>query len=349
MRLGIIARSDNTGLGNQTRELVNMLNPNKILLIDSTKFNKNKQHPEWYQGHDIIMTNFGFPKRGEIKQFLDGLDIVFSCETFYSSMFVDMARNLKIKTVLQYNYEFLVNVQNKEESLPDVFVAPSVWQIETMIKMFGDEVKIIHLPPPTSVDLFKIPRDENLSRFHSRLLHVGGKQAARDRNGTNTVFEMLKYSKEDYELVVTSQTEFENEVLDSRVVLLKQNIKNRENLYFGFDGMILPRRYAGLCLPMNEALMSAMPVFMTDLSPNNKILPERWLVPATQTGQFKAKSIINVYSANPKHLAELVDNYMRMTRKKQLKMKNQAFEIANSTFSVEVLKDKYLNLFESLM
>ena len=36
MRLGIIARSDNTGLGNQTRELVNMLNPNKILLINSS-------------------------------------------------------------------------------------------------------------------------------------------------------------------------------------------------------------------------------------------------------------------------------------------------------------------------
>ena len=35
MRLGIIARSDNTGLGNQTRELVNMLSPDKILLIDS--------------------------------------------------------------------------------------------------------------------------------------------------------------------------------------------------------------------------------------------------------------------------------------------------------------------------
>ena len=35
MRLGIIARSDNTGLGNQTRELVNMLNPDKILLINS--------------------------------------------------------------------------------------------------------------------------------------------------------------------------------------------------------------------------------------------------------------------------------------------------------------------------
>ena len=30
MRLGIIARSDNTGLGNQTRELINRLNPSKL-------------------------------------------------------------------------------------------------------------------------------------------------------------------------------------------------------------------------------------------------------------------------------------------------------------------------------
>ena len=40
MKLGIIARCDNTGLGNQTRELVKMLNPDKILLIDSYSFNK---------------------------------------------------------------------------------------------------------------------------------------------------------------------------------------------------------------------------------------------------------------------------------------------------------------------
>ena len=47
MRLGIIARSDNTGLGNQTRELVDMLKPDKILLINSSFFNQNRQHPEW--------------------------------------------------------------------------------------------------------------------------------------------------------------------------------------------------------------------------------------------------------------------------------------------------------------
>ena len=41
MRLGIIARSDNSGLGNQTRELVNMLNPTKIMLINSISFNNS--------------------------------------------------------------------------------------------------------------------------------------------------------------------------------------------------------------------------------------------------------------------------------------------------------------------
>jgi hypothetical protein len=32
MRLGIIARSDNTGLGNQTKELVDMLKPDKDIV-----------------------------------------------------------------------------------------------------------------------------------------------------------------------------------------------------------------------------------------------------------------------------------------------------------------------------
>ena len=83
MRLGIIARSDNTGLGNQTIELVKMLNPDKILLINSQFFNNNKQHPEWYKGYNVIQTVKGMPKTSEIIAFLEGLDVVISCETFY--------------------------------------------------------------------------------------------------------------------------------------------------------------------------------------------------------------------------------------------------------------------------
>lgn len=348
MNLGMIVRCDNTGLGNQTRELVKMLNPRKVLIIDSTSFNKNKQNFEWYEEYDQAITRFGFPKRGEIISFLRDLDVVFSCETFYSSMFIDIARDIGVKTILQYNYEFLVNIERKDESLPDVLVAPSLWKFEEMKTMFGDQAKLIHLPPPTDIQLFNKTRNENMSRTHNRILHVAGKKAARDRNGTDTVLEMLKYSKEDYNLIITSQTELEGRPRDARVSFRHQNIKNREDLYAGYDAMILPRRYAGLCLPMNEALISGLPVFMTNLSPNNQVLPKEWLIDAEKTGEFRAKSIIDVYSGDPKQLAKLIDNYIGMRKKDQMQMKQKALDIGIESFSPEILKDKYLELFDSL-
>lgn len=348
MRLGIIVRCDNTGLGNQTRELVKMLKPRKVLIIDSTKFNKNKQHFEWYENYDNTVTRFGFPKRGEIISFLKDLDVVLSCETFYSSMFVDIARDMGVKTVLQYNYEFLVNMEHKSESLPDVLLAPSLWNFDKMQTTFGDQARLIHLPPPTEIKLFDRARNENMAKMHNRILHVAGKKAARDRNGTDTVLEMLKYSQEDYNLVITSQTEFEGRPKDPRVSFLYQNLKDRQDLYYGFDAMVLPRRYAGLCLPMNEALISGLPVFMTDLSPNNQILPKEWLVDAEKIGEFRAKSIIDVYEGDPKQLAKLIDNFINMKKKDKIKLKEQALDIGVGSFSPEVLKDKYIELFNSL-
>jgi glycosyltransferase involved in cell wall biosynthesis len=348
MRLGIIARSDNTGLGNQTRELVKMLNPDKILLIDSSFFNKNLQHPEWYEGYDYTITRVGFPKRGEILKFLNELDVVLSCETFYSSMFVDLARDAKVKTVLQYNYEFLVNLQNPQESVPDFFIAPSTWNIKIMQESFPD-TKIVLLPPPTDTQLFQKATDCNLKSIHNSILHIAGKRAARDRNGTDTVLQMLRYSKEDYNLVITSQTEFENRPRDPRLIIRESNIKNREDLYVGHDAMILPRRYAGLCLPMNEALLSALPVFMTNLSPNNNILPEKWLIGAKQIGQFRAKSIIDVHEGDPEQLAKLIDRYMGMRRKDKMKEKREALQIGLERFSPEILKQQYLDLFNSII
>ena len=348
MRLGIIARCDNTGLGNQTRELVKMLNPSKILVIDSSHFNKNKQNLDWYSEYDYSVTRFGFPKRGEIASFLKDLDVVLSCETFYSSLFIDMAIDANVKTVLQYNYEFLLNIEQKHAPLPDVLLAPSMWNFDKMQQMFGDKTRLIYLPPPTDVHLFDKVRNNNLSRTHNRILHVGGKQAARDRNGTSTVFEMLKYSREDYTLVVTSQTEIDAKPRDPRLSYSFNNIRNREDLYNGFDAMILPRRYAGLCLPMNEALISGLPVFMTNLSPNNYILPEDWLISAEKISEFKAKSLIDVYAGDPKELAKLIDNFVSLRKRDQLKMKEQALEIGITNYSHEALKDKYLELFDSL-
>ena len=251
MRLGIIARCDNTGLGNQTKELVKMLNPDKILLIDSYSFNNNKQYPQWYDGYNVIKTVKGMPRTNEVLSFLDGIDVVISCETFYHLDFIDIARKRNIKTILQYNYELFGNLVHPEWLLPDVLLSPSSWNIDVVKEKFESKCKVYHLPPPTDTSLFNAVRENNLSKTHKRILHVAGKKAAKDRNGTNTVVEMLKHSSADYELVVATQTPLDFMTKDSRLKINKDNVRNREDLYNGYDAMVLPIRYAGICLPIN--------------------------------------------------------------------------------------------------
>jgi glycosyltransferase involved in cell wall biosynthesis len=342
MTLGIIARSDNTGLGNQTRELVKMLNPDKILLIDSQHFNGNEQHPEWYKDYNVTTTTRGFPTKPEVIEFLRGIDVVLSCETFYRQDFLHYTKRRGIKTILQYNFEFLLNMSVPEAELPDVLLAPSLWNIDQIEKMVDGRCKVIHLPPPTDSSLFENVRQNNMSKDHNRLLHVGGKFAAKDRNGTDTVLQMLRYSKANYELVITTQKFPEFNVNDSRITVDNSNPDNREELYNGFDAMLLPRRYAGLCLPMNEALISGLPVFMTDISPNNLILPKEWLVKSEHIDSFQAKSLVDVYDGNPEHLASIVDEYMNNKDKRE--MKDSALQIGLNHFAKNNLKDKYLDL-----
>lgn len=345
MRLGIIARSDNTGLGNQTKELVNMLNPNKILLIDSTSFNKNKQHPEWYQNYSCIKSN-GFPSLQQIKMFLKDIDVVLSCETFYDQNFVKYANKYGVKTILQYNYELFGHLSNPNLPLPTVLLAPSKWNIDVINDMFGNKTKLIYLPPPTDPELFKSVKENNMSKTHNRILHIGGKKASKDRNGTDTVMQMLKYSKADYELVIRSQSDVELLIKDSRLKIEIGNPENREEMYNGFDAMILPRRYAGLCLPMNEALLSGLPVFMTNISPNHFILPQEWLVRSESIGTIRTKVRMDLFEADLKELGETIDSYVNTKDKTQYKQK--AFKIGYENFSPEILKQKYIDIISQI-
>jgi len=342
MRLGIIARSDNTGLGNQTMELVKMLNPDKILLINSQFFNNNKQHPEWYKGYNVIETRKGMPKTSEIIEFLEGLDVVISCETFYHLELVDRAKKQGTKTILQYNYELFGNLANPEWTLPDVLLAPSIWNLDVVVQKFGSKTKVMHLPPPTDQSLFNEAREINLSKDHKRILHIAGKKAAKDRNGTESIISMMKHSKEDYELVIKSQTPLNLICNDSRVKIEIGNPDNRQDMYSGFDAMILPRRYAGLCLPMNEALMSALPVFMTDIPPNNHILPKEWLVESSLISLFRTKVRIELFEANKEKLANQIDEYVNNKNKNEYKEK--AYQIGIDNFSPDNLLDKYLEV-----
>ena len=344
MRLGIIARSDNTGLGYQTKQLTDMLNPSKVMLIDFSEHNNNKQHPEWYNGYEVINV-FGIPDSRDIDRFLKDIDVLLSCETFYNNdELIVKARDKGIKTILQYNYELFGNLSKKNMELPNVLVSPSLWKIDDIEFKFGRKAKVVHLPPPTNIDIFDGASKINRSRTHNRILHIGGKRAAQDRNGTNTIVDMLRYSKADYELVIRTQTKLDINFNDDRVVLDYKDSEDRESMYTGFDAMVLPRRYAGLCLPMNESLLSALPVFMTNISPNNKVLPEKWLVESHLIHEFKAKTMVDVYEANLQKLAELIDNYVVLNDQQKTNEKQEALCLGYDNFSPDKLLPEYIKL-----
>lgn len=342
MRLGIIARADKTGLGNQTKELVDMLKPDKILLIDSSHFNGNKQYPEWYDGYDVQTTSAGFVSNMELNKFLTGVDVIISCEIFYNRRLVALAHRRGIRTILQYNYEFFEYFVVDGMRLPTILLAPSVWNIDIMEKAYGHATQLTYLPPPTTPEIFSEAKVVNQSKTHKRILHIAGKRANSDRNGTDTVVEMLKYSKADYELVVKVQGDYEPECNDPRLIVDNSNPDNRAELYSGFDLLVLPRKYGGLCLPMNEALLSSLPVIMTDISPNNHILPPEWLVEASWSNKIEFKGLTDVYETDPQKLAQLVDKFINEYDIDAEKQK--AFDLGYNTFSPDVLKDKYLSL-----
>jgi hypothetical protein len=344
MRIGIIARSDNSGLGNQTRELVAMLKPNKIMLIDSTSFNGNKQNPEWYAGYNIKTIN-GFASAEEVSDFLKDLDVVLSCEIFYNNVFVNIAKAFGVKTVLQYNYEFLDYLNQPTWTLPDALLSPSSWYFEDVVRKFGDKTKVVLLPPPSATEAFRKARETNLKQKHGRILHIAGKAAIKDRNGTETVIEMMKHLKSDVVLDIRTQVEIDLPITDKRINIITDNTENHSDMYVGYDAMILPRRYAGLCLPMNEALISALPVFMTNISPNNDLLPPEWLVESTKISRLMTRTMLNVYEGDAKRLASLVDNYLESDT---LQEKQKAFDIGNKNFSYEALLDRYNKVFKEL-
>jgi glycosyltransferase involved in cell wall biosynthesis len=251
---------------------------------------------------------------------------------------------MNVKTYLQYNYELFEYLNDRATPLPDVLLSPSSWYFSKMQQKMGNLVDgIYHLPPPTSQELFASAKQNNMSKDHNRILHIAGKPAAKDRNGTMDVIDMLKYSKADYELVIHSQLPIEHSYKDSRLTIITENIKNRQDMYSGFDAMILPRRYAGLCLPMNEALISGLPVFMTDTSPNNAILPSEWLIDVHDYGFIRTKTRVQLFQANIKQLAGTIDDYINSNGK--LQQKERAYQIGYENFSPDVLSKKYEVIF----
>jgi len=341
-KLGIVVFANDSGLGAQTRRLTYALRPNRILAIDSSKFSKvKKQNFDWYANFSGYKVG-GFPTDREVNVFLKGLTHVLVCENPLNFNLLTEAKKLGIKVYIQSNYEFCDHL-DKDITLPHKFLMPSYWKVKEMKKRFGDDL-VQYLPPPIDPREFSKARSKNFNREGRRkYLHIIGNLAVNDRNGTLDLFDSLKYTDSVFDLVIKSQHRLPDEYIfrDSRVSYLIGNEPDQRKLYEGFDALILPRRYGGLSLTTNEALMSGLPVIMPDISPNNKLLPSHWLVEASKKMQFKTRTMIDVYQTDAKKLAEKIDWLGRSVIEHE---KIIAFGLGHDNFSETSLIPEYNNL-----
>jgi glycosyltransferase involved in cell wall biosynthesis len=322
-----------------------MLKPSKVMIIDSRPFNGSgvKQYPERFAEFDSVIID-GFPTDEQCHASLDGLTHILTCETPYNFALFAEAERRGVKTFLQSNYEFCDYLTGSERPLPTKFLAPSSWKLDVMQRRFGD--RVVLLPPPT------FPRDFAQARIANhgwsgrrRFLHIVGKPAQGDRNGTMLLMYAMQRSRADFELVLKSQEPLQPLIKDKRITWDSSAPDDQWRLYAGFDALIMPRRYGGLCLPCNEGLISGLPVIMSNTSPNDAILPAEWLVPGAFNGGFTSRVPIPYFNVNIVALARKLDEWATMPDEVLDQHKARAIELSQQ-WDPEVLRPQYQAVFK---
>jgi glycosyltransferase involved in cell wall biosynthesis len=257
---------------------------------------------DWYPHATWIK---GLPTPHDWQRWMQGLDVVFSAETFYGQHAFRIARNMGVKTVLQANFEFL-----DRQDQPTLWAAPSLWRYNEWPN------PKIHLPVPVETEHFTPTTATRASHF----LHIVGRPAVHDRAGTiDTLRALQNVQHTDITVTITSQ-----EPGYIRSLMLTAGIKLPDNidlhiregdradywdLYTDQHVLIAPRRFGGLSLPMQEAVAAGMPVISTAVSPQKNWLPPEWLVAASPAGEFHAKQLIDLWTADHIALAEKISRF----------------------------------------
>lgn len=343
--LCIIARADLTGLGVQSRNWVRLLKPQKLVVIDSTSFNNNEQHLEWYKGYGGYTIN-GFIKNHEINAILQGVDVLLTFEIPYSYELVRVARSKGIKVIIQNNWEFTDYLKQPHLPLPDLLVNHSYWHLDEQKQMWPEITE--YCATPVFIEDYNSIYLQNIEKKgKKRFLHVAGRKTYEDRNGTQDLLAAMKLVPKsiDFELVIKSQTTDVGGIDDPRITVDTNSPVDEKELYCNFDAMIMPRKYGGACLPMTEALSAGLPVIMPDVSPNNQVLPKEWLVTARHAGSFNTRTEIDIFQADHNSLADIITEW---ALEDSTERKITARKIAEKEYSSQVVLEKWGLLMERI-
>ncbi len=332
MRIGTLGFRTKTGLGYQALSYTKHLPVTKVMVVDLSGHN-GVPLTNWYTEAQTVR---GYPREADLSEFLKDIDVVLLAETPLNYDLYSMARARGIKTAVLPNWEFWDYYLHPEYPNPDLIIMPSTWRWNDASQWAEARgVKCIQIHHPVDREVFK---------FHLRrtkkFMHIAGKPAVYDRNGTQDYLAAVNDG-----VIITQNEHFGNLIRSryprSRVITDRDN---PEEMYNYGDILVLPRRYGGNCLPLNEALSSGMPVIMPDIEPNNHLLPPEWLVRAELAGSFEPRTTVDLYSVVQESLREKLEWF----RDCDIVAESQKADAIAEKISWDTLKPKYMEALEDL-
>lgn len=302
MKIGLLARAEDRGIGIQTWEFARHLGPERTLVVDMGPLAKGfTMHLERYPGAEVVAFDGVMLPKDRVMAWLEGLDVLYMVETPYDFRLFEWARQVRCATVVHVNPEFW-KWQSPDTPRPDAFWAPTSWRLDLI------DAPFTLVPVPVATDRFAAVEPEEGGVL--RLVHPAGHRAAMDRAGTQIVLQALRSMRSKVEVVVASQDQRLPAVRrgggQASVELRMGGSAYYWDTYSRAQVALLPRRYGGLCLPAQEAAAAGCALVMSHTEPN-EMFPALYVEGANERTIQTPGGQIEVYDASPQRLATLID------------------------------------------
>jgi hypothetical protein len=335
MRVGLIARADHRGLGIQTHELYEHMPVDEVLLVDARGPHGDfPMFPEWYPGATLARYDVNTHTLDEtlVRDWLTTVDVVYSAETLYDWRLADWARAAGCATVVHANPEFFKHHVRRGDPHPTRWWNPTTWRMAHL------PAGTVQMPYPVALEHFPA-RTRALDPKRVIALHVAGKPAAEDRNGTLIAIAAHTYFDPNVTLRITAQEPLRippNKLAD--IDMRVGSIDNYWDLYADADVLVLPRRYGGLCLPAQEAMAAGLIVVMSDAEPQRSYWPVH-LADGTPVTMNLPTGMVSAINADPESVACYVNCVARGECEEQRALGRAWAEM----HSWDVMRPRYLD------
>lgn len=308
MSLGLVGRCDGGGLATLGVSVHEHLHPARTLLIDLGARGRGDCSVESYVAHqrpgmEIYQTAFagGLPTRA-LEWFTGpGLDCIYVPEFLYDQRLLTMARANGIRVVVHAMPELAPWATTAPDRLdksaprPELAI-PTRWREETLP---GARL----LPVPVARDRLPFRQRTKVEAFH----HVTGAAMA-DRNGTAALLAALPHVTEPCALTIRSEKPINVPPCKVDVTVLTDRTVNYWESYpADFDVLVLPRRYGGLSLPIQECASLGAPTLLLDADPYASGIGA-FMVHSEQGREYAMKGgTIAVRDVDPRAIAQMMD------------------------------------------